>query len=68
MNNYEAIMVIEGEHDAAEDVVIAAWQHLVDTGVCWELQGHYGRMAVNMIDAGLVRIPGAPMVDVTHEL
>ena len=58
MSNYEAIMIIEGQHDAAEDVVIEAWQHLVDTGVCWELQGHYGRMAVNMIEAGILQSAG----------
>ena len=46
-----AIIAYEcGELD--EDGIIELFQHLVDNGHAWTLQGHYGRAAVNLINAG----------------
>lgn len=47
--------LIEYEEGAlGDDEVIALFQDLVDTGYVWILQGHYGRTAIDLINAGLV--------------
>ena len=50
-----AIIAYEtGELD--EEKMIELFQHLVDTNLAWQLQGHYGRTATALIEAGVVRI------------
>jgi hypothetical protein len=39
----------ELEHDD----VVEGFQHLIDSGTVWHLQGSYGRAAQRLIDAGL---------------
>ena len=40
MNTFDAVMIAEGAQEAdSEEQYLEAWQHLVDTGTCWGLQG-----------------------------
>jgi len=37
-----------------EDQVIAAWQHLHDTGLAYRLQGWFGQTAQSLIQQGVI--------------
>jgi hypothetical protein len=39
--------------DLGEEEVIEGFQHLIDSGLVWRLQGSYGRMATALIGSGL---------------
>jgi len=52
---YNATMIAEGAMAETNDMsYIQAWQHLVDTGVVWKLQGWMGRAAFRMISDGSI--------------
>ena len=54
MRNSEAIDIAEGlVKPESESQYIAAWQHLIDTGLAWSLQGWFGRNAIRMIEEGM---------------
>lgn len=45
------IMAFEGgELDDSE--IIEGFQHLIDSGLAWSLQGSYGRTAMALVEAG----------------
>ena len=50
----QAIIHIE-EYEQGDDeyMHIQAWQFLIDTGVVWQLQGWFGRTAMNLINEGI---------------
>lgn len=54
MDIFTATMIAEGvEAPESEEQRIEAWQLLIDTGICWSLQGWFGRQAAALIDAGV---------------
>ena len=54
MDTFTAVGLAEGfiEAQSAEQVV-EAWQHLIDTGTVWQLQGSFGRYATHLIEQGI---------------
>ena len=56
MNNYNAVGIAEGfiEYNN-EKTIIKAWQHLIDTGLAFKLQGSFGRTAVDLINQGICK-------------
>ena len=55
MENFEAIMVDEGVEPATREEQVEAWQHLIDSGLAWSLQGWFGRYASNLIEQGICK-------------
>jgi len=55
MSDYEATGIAEGFIEADdEEQVIAAWQHLHDTGLAYRLQGWFGRTAQHLLQSGVI--------------
>ena len=56
MDNFTATGIVEGfiECDDQEEI-LEAWQHLIDTGLAWSLQGWFGRTAESLIEQGLCK-------------
>ena len=39
--------------EMTEGEVISFFQEIIDSGLCWKLQGHYGRTATMLIEEGV---------------
>lgn len=58
MKTFDAVGIAEGWIPVDDpDERIEAWQTLIDTGLCWRLQGWFGRTARDLIDSGICRAP-----------
>jgi hypothetical protein len=59
MDTLTAVLIAEGADFAeSEEQYIEAWQHLVNTGLAWQLQGWFGRTAQAYIDNGYIQPVG----------
>lgn len=45
------------QDELTDDEVVELFQHLIDTGQVWHLQGAYGRGAIRLIRSGLCSAP-----------
>ena len=50
----QIIQYEQGEME--EDEIVELFQRLIDNGMAWTLQGHYGRTAAHLIKSGLCHI------------
>lgn len=56
---FNATGVIEGFVDVEnESDILRAWGYLIGTGLCWSLQGTYGRQAESLIDNNVINKNG----------
>ena len=55
MDMLDKIMAYEGGEMDTEDT-IEFFQELIDNGMAWTLQGHYGRTAKELIERGLCKL------------
>ena len=55
MDNFTAVGIAEGFIDAdSDEQIVEAWQLLHDTGLAYQLQGSFGRMAYELIERGII--------------
>ena len=50
------ILAYEGG-DVSPEQLFEGFQNLIDSGLAWKLQGHYGRTAMDLIKQGLCTTP-----------
>ena len=58
MNTFDAVGIAEGFIEPeSQEQTIEAWQHLIDTGLAWRLQGWFRRTADALIEQGVCNPP-----------
>ena len=51
--NITADLIAYEQGELEDDEVVELFQELINTGMAWSLQGHYGRTAKALIEAGM---------------
>ena len=54
MNDLTSKIVAYEEGHLSDEEMIKLFQHLVNSGLAWSLQGHYGRTAAWLIEKGYI--------------
>ncbi len=54
MNPSLAVALAEGQVEGTREEQLEAWQYLLDSGLVWQLQGWFGRTAMDLIEQGLI--------------
>ena len=54
MDNFIDNLIAYESGELDDETTLEFFQHLVDTGMAWSLQGHYGRTAMALIEEGLI--------------
>lgn len=62
----DVIRYEQGEMDVEETIVF--FGKLVESGMAWTLQGHYGRTAASLIEQGIIDHDGTVHMDVYEDL
>lgn len=62
MDTLDFIMKYEGG-ECDDEEVVEGFQALINSGLAWTLQGHYGRTASALIDAGYCHYPQPAQTD-----
>ena len=56
MSKFDMVGIAEGFVEPNDEIEVkTAWQKLVDTDLCWKLQGWFGRTAKTLIEEGLIK-------------
>lgn len=60
IDSYHATAIAEGfaMGEPTMQDQLTAWAYLIRTGLCWQLQGHFGRTANDFIERGIITPEG----------
>ena len=50
--------------ELTDQETLELFSYLISTGLCWTLQGHYGRTAVHLIDSGYIGQGGNILIEI----
>ena len=56
LNDSVSFLIAYENGDLTHDEVVDGFQSLVDSGLAWKLQGHYGRMARRLLENGEISL------------
>ena len=51
----DAVMIAEGVYEVSKEEQVQAWQYLHDSGLAYQLQGWFGRVAQSLIAEGVIQ-------------